>query len=57
MVRDLRENKVPINRVSTALNSRRLRVERTCAERRRSSRNPSELDTINPQIPYYIEPI
>ncbi|WP_334804376.1 hypothetical protein [Nostoc sp.] len=43
-LRDLRENKVPVNRVSTALNSRRLRVER--------SRNPFGWDTINPQIPY-----
>ncbi|QLE48477.1 hypothetical protein FD724_10385 [Nostoc sp. C057] len=41
----MRKNKVPVNRVSTALNSRWLRVER--------SRNPSSWDTINPQIPYW----
>ncbi|NJP11311.1 MAG: hypothetical protein HC866_19045 [Leptolyngbyaceae cyanobacterium RU_5_1] len=28
-LRDLQENKMPVNRVSTALNSQRLRVERS----------------------------
>jgi hypothetical protein len=37
-LRDLHEDKVPVNRVSTPLNSRHLRVER--------SRNPAGWDTL-----------